>query len=218
MRVHYPDRIEVRRPRHLWKDTLVGIAAGVVGTAVMGEFWKVMAKIQSNGDGQDDGRADEGRAVDQRHDRMEDDGAPAGQDADEGGALDDISVVGPYHRDDESAPETAARVLYEKIRGEAPAEETRKSLATQVHWATGMGMGAAYGLLRGSRGNGMDLKGGILFGTGAWFANDEVLVPLLGLSEGPTAHETKVHVQALAAHVVYGIATAAAAQALDKMI
>lgn len=199
MQIHYDERFEIRRPRSLWRDTLVGMAAGVVGTAVMNQFWKVLEAASSD---EDDGGSEDAEATGQ---------------LEEEGLLDDVALVGPYHREEESAPETAARVVYEKLQGEEPDDETRAALANRAHWAMGMALGAAYGLLRGSRGSGLDVGGGLAFGAGAWLAADEIMVPILGLSEGPTAHPPEAHVQGLGAHLVYGVATAAAARVLDGM-
>lgn len=204
MDIQYDDRIAVRRPRNLWKDALVGVAAGVVGTVAMNRFWAALAALRSDGGGAEPREREE---------------ADAGRDEEEEpGALDDMAVVGPYHRAEENATETAGRVLYEKVHGEEPGRETRETLASQVHWATGMALGGAYGLLRGDRGDGLDLLGGLAFGTGAWFTNDELMVPLLGLSGGPTSHPLTDHLQALGAHAVFGVATAAAAQTLEKLL
>lgn len=205
MQIHYPENVEIRRPRTLWKDTLVGVAAGVVGTWVMEQFWKGLSAAQEATEDTGDAEAppSEARA-----------GGPAEEQ--EEGPLDEIAVVGPYHREEESAPQTAARVLYRKTRGREPDKQTRMELANRLHWAQGMAMGGLYGLFRGDRREGMDLAGGLLFGAGVWLAADELAVPLLGLSRGPTAHDPAEHLQGLGAHLVYGAATSIAAQALSR--
>ncbi len=187
--------LEIRSARNPWKDAVLGAAAGVLGTVVMNRFWKVLAKVTP--DRQQDGQARPGR----EHE----------------GPLDDLSVGESYHRAEESATETAARVAYQKVSGEEPSKETRKALASEVHWATGMALGGLYGLIRGNAHNGLDLGGGLAFGTAAWFVNDELAVPMLGLSAGPTAHSLKDHASALGAHAAFGVATAAAAQVMEKI-
>jgi hypothetical protein len=44
------------------------------------------------------------------------------------------------------------------------------------------------------------------------------MVPLLGLSKGPTANGAASHAQALGAHLVYGIATSGATHALRRVL
>lgn len=205
MRIHYPETVEIRRPRAIWKDTLVGVAGGVVGTWMMEQFWKGLSAAQEAAEDEEDSEAPPSEA-----------GADEPEGEREEGPLDEIAVVGPHHREDESAPQTAARVLYRKARGREPDEQTRMELATRLHWAQGMAMGGLYGLFRGDRHGGVDLAGGLLFGAAVWLAADELAVPLLGLSRGPTAHDPAEHLQGLGAHLVYGAATSIAAQALSR--
>jgi putative membrane protein len=47
--------------------------------------------------------------------------------------------------------------------------------------------------------------GGLPFGAGFWLLADEISVPLLGLSKGPTEYPVSTHVYALASHLVYGV-------------
>ena len=203
MALYHSDGIVVREPpRNLWRDVVLGMAAGVAGTVAMNRFWSALSSVLPDEEGDEEAREPE---------------EPSGPAADEG-PLDDISVVGPFHREEESAPETLGRVAYARLYGREPSEETRRTLASQIHWATGMGLGALYGLVRGDADDGLDLGGGLLFGAGAWFVNDEVLVPALGLSEGPTAHDLEEHAQALGAHLVFGLATAAATQVLERVL
>jgi hypothetical protein len=144
-------------------------------------------------------------------------GKPSGDPIVEGdSALDDISLVGRQREEDESAPQAAGRVVYEQVTGEAPGEETSMLLANLVHWGQGLTMAAGYGALRADRPR-LDIVGGLLFGAGLWLVADELLVPLLGLAEGPTKHSADAHVKSLGAHLVYGLATAAATQALRRV-
>jgi hypothetical protein len=82
-----------------------------------------------------------------------------------------------------------------------------------VHYATGAGWGAVYGLLR-PRVRFPLLASGLAFGGLLWLVSDELLVPLLGFSKPPRAYPLSVHLKALAAHLIYGTATAAGARLL----
>lgn len=122
------------------------------------------------------------------------------------GSLDDISVVGKQHEDDESSTAAVGRIALEKIAGEAPkSDAAATALSYGVHWTFGMLMGGVYGALRaGKRTGPADLAVGMAFGAGLWAVADEVVVPLLGLQEGPTAASKTQHGNRLAAHLLYG--------------
>jgi uncharacterized membrane protein YagU involved in acid resistance len=137
-------------------------------------------------------------------------------DGDEG-ALDDISVAGQKTREDEPATEMVARLGYETVAGDEPDEETRRRLGQAVHWGYGILLGGLYGALR-SRAEGPDLLGGLGYGTAAWLLGDEIMVPMLGLARGPTAHPWSDHAMALGAHLAYGAATSTATQALKRLM
>jgi putative membrane protein len=78
--------------------------------------------------------------------------------------------------------------------------------AAVSHYTFGAAAGALYGacieLLPRRR-----LRSGVGFGTALWITADEVAMPLLGLSEPTTQRPAEMHLQALAAHVVYGVTT-----------
>jgi len=180
--------------RNLWADVLIGVAAGAVGTAVMDQYFRAASKVQEALAGDD-----------------------AGGDGDGGGGrLDDISITSIERREDENATTTLARAAHERVTGEEPSDTRKQRLGTAVHWGMGLSMGALYGLLRGRR-DGSDVGGGLVFGAGVWAAADELMVPLLGLSKGPTAHSAEEHLQGLSAHLVYGATTALAAQSIARL-
>lgn len=116
---------------------------------------------------------------------------------------------------------TAYEVAAEKAAGLAGrqlSEDERKKLGSAIHWATGIGSGALYGLLRRrltGGGVGRDLAAGALFGTGVWLLLDEVGNVALGLTPGPTAFPWQTHARGLAGHLVLGLATEGVLQAAD---
>jgi hypothetical protein len=131
-------------------------------------------------------------------------------------ALDDISAVGLQARKDEPSTETVARLAFEAVADEEPTKQTRERMGQVVHWMYGIGVGAIYGALR-SRFPNSPMVAGLGYGTALWLLGDEIAVPVLGLSKGPTAHPPAVHAQSLGAHLVYGLTTAAATRALSRM-
>lgn len=130
--------------------------------------------------------------------------------------LDDISIAGQQHKQDESSTAALGRILYQWAADDEPAKETKSTLSYLVHWAYGMSQGGVYGYLRAGA-DGPDLRGGLLFGAALWFFGDEMMVPLLGLQKGPTAANGPQHFNRLGMHLAYGIGTAAATQALNRL-
>ncbi len=177
---------------------LRGAVGSLAGVAAMGLFFRAAAKLSGGSDGEDPAASDEG-PVERIH------------------ALDDISAVGQTAREDENATEAVGRIGYDAVTGHEPDEETRHRLGQAVHWGYGVLLGGLYGALRPEAGL-PDIAGGLGYGTAAWVLGDEVMVPLLGLSEGPTAHPWQEHATALGAHLVYGTITAAATQALRRIM
>jgi hypothetical protein len=106
----------------------------------------------------------------------------------------------------------AARALGREI----PAD--RKNAAGEVvHYGTGAAFGALFGIA--ARRLGVPaLVGGALFGVAIWLANDEGVVPALGLSRRPWDYPASTHVKALASHLVYGTATGAGVRLLEATL
>ncbi|HEX4999581.1 MAG TPA: hypothetical protein VFY29_15240 [Terriglobia bacterium] len=129
-----------------------------------------------------------------------------------------VSLIGPHHREGESATAAVGRLAYHYATGHDPeSEEMKSALGEMAHWIHGMDMGALYGLSQ-DIGPLKGLSGGLAFGAGLWLAADEMAAPLLGLAEGPTAYPPGAHARALGAHLVYGLTLAAAYKALDRMV
>jgi hypothetical protein len=110
------------------------------------------------------------------------------------------------------AAERAARVA-----GKALPDERRRTAAELVHYGTGAAFGALFGVLA-PRLPGPMLLAGALYGALVWLANDEALVPALGLSRKPWEYPPSTHAKALASHVVYGVATGAGFRLLDATV
>ncbi len=134
-------------------------------------------------------------------------------------ALDDISLVGEHHKEDESSTMAVGRILDKTLTGKEPrSKETKTTLSNEVHWAYGMTVGGIYGALRGGAAGIPDIPGGLAYGTGLWLFGSEVALPLLGLSPGPTTSSPASHAYGLGAHFAYGLATAATKQMLYRLL
>jgi len=137
------------------------------------------------------------------------------------------SLLGWRHGPDEAANEALARIAYEALLHRAPSTRTKQRLAWLFHVGYGLLMAALYGALAPPSGRGARrrpghatrraVRSGAAFGAALWLVGDELALPLLGLSDKPTAYHPTRHLQALAAHLGYGVATAATTQALRSL-
>lgn len=126
-----------------------------------------------------------------------------------------ISPLGKQHRDGEASTTALGRQIYSGITGREPGDERKNQLSQAVHYGQGLTMGSLYGRFRADRVRPyLDVAGGAAFGIGLWVIADETIVPLLGLKDRFSSYPPSQHLQALAGHVAYGVATAAASQLL----
>ena len=85
-----------------------------------------------------------------------------------------------------------------------------------MHWALGIGAGAAYAVLL-RRFQGLGSAAGTAFGTGFWAFLDEGLVPALGLTPGATAFPWQAHARGLVGHLTFGTVTDGTLRLLDRV-
>lgn len=107
---------------------------------------------------------------------------------------------------------TAYGVAVEKaahLAGTELSSEERERYGSAIHWALGIGAGAAYGVLR-DRLPASGIARGLLFGTAFWLLIDEGANTALGLTPGPTKFPWQAHARGLAGHLVFGAVTDAA--------
>lgn len=132
----------------------------------------------------------------------------------------DVSVIGRHHRDGEASTAAIGRMAYSRVTGREPDDDTKARLSNGVHWMYGLGMAALYGALRAGRPAPMrrDLATGAGFGALLWLLGDEVVIPLLGLAEGPKATPPQGHAQTLAGHLGYGLVTGAGYSAVRRAV
>lgn len=201
----YPQSRPYRRPiasePSTSKDILVGLLGGVAGVIAMDLFsQQILPLLTQDKEGEES--------------RDQGNGQPGNEQEQ---PLDSISLVGEQHRPNESATAALGRILYHWATDEDPNKKTKTTLSYGVHWAYGIGQGAVYASARGPV-EGLDVAGGLAFGTALWLLGDEIVVPLLGLQGGPTASGVTNHLNRLAMHLVYGAATAATTQYLRRLM
>lgn len=95
-------------------------------------------------------------------------------------------------------------------------KEEKKWAGPAVHYSFGASMGAVYGALAETcpvTATGF----GTTYGIAIWAVADEMAVPAFGLSKPIPETEASSHARALAAHLVYGMATDLAHRGLLKL-
>jgi len=112
------------------------------------------------------------------------------------------------------APALVAKRLLEGVLGHELPPRYARALNNVTHWGFGLGAGAAYGLLLGSRGT-PRLWYGLPFGTAVW-GFGYVVLPLLGVYKPIWEYDRETLGKDLSAHLVFGTATAAAFRVLDR--
>jgi hypothetical protein len=104
----------------------------------------------------------------------------------------------------ESNLETVARRTVQDLMKRGPLDAARKQrAASAVHYFFGAVWGGLYGLWRESF-----RTSPFLFGVGVWMASDNLLLPAFRVAAWPRHYSMAEHRYALAAHAVYGLATA----------
>jgi len=117
---------------------------------------------------------------------------------------------------DDATVETA-KVISKNVFGHELQESEKKPAGAAVHYAFGAASGGLYGALAEVSPQ-VTSAAGLPFGAAFWLIADEISVPLLGLSRGPTAYPVSTHVYAFASHLVYGLTTELSRRALRQVM
>ncbi|MCA1846212.1 MAG: hypothetical protein LC792_24070 [Actinobacteria bacterium] len=125
------------------------------------------------------------------------------------------SAVGVTNWNQASAPGQLGRKLERFVTRRPPADRWARATTNAMHWATGIGWGLQYGALAGLASQPVWL-GALALGPTAWLAG-YVVLPLAGVYEPIWKYDARTLEKDLAAHVVYGLVTAAAFAALTQV-
>jgi putative membrane protein len=104
----------------------------------------------------------------------------------------------------QNSNELAAQALARALIGRSLTHSELRVAAALMHYSFGAAVGALYGAYierRRTEPNGAGL------GAAVWLLADELAMPLIGLSHPTTRRPLEMHLQSLAAHLVYGTAT-----------
>lgn len=161
---------------NVWKGLVAGLAGGLLASWTMNQFQAAWTRIQ------------EGYEKPHGAQSMQpSEGSNGEQDA---GDQDDATVK-------------AAKIISSEVLGHELQESEKKPAGAAVHYAFGTVSGGLYGALAEVTPQ-VTVAAGIPFGAAFWLLADEISVPLLGLSKGPTEYPPSTHAYALASHLVYG--------------
>jgi putative membrane protein len=174
---------------NVMKGMLAGMVGGLVASWTMNQFQSAWTKIAEGFEGSH--------------------GAQSMQPADGSNPQD--------KPDQEDATVQVAEVVAENVFDHQLLESEKKPAGMVVHYAFGTATGALYGALAEVAPQ-VTTGAGLPFGAVFWLVADEVTVPLLGLSKGPTAYPVSTHAYALASHFVYGLTAEVSRRALRQIM
>jgi putative membrane protein len=110
-----------------------------------------------------------------------------------------------------------AKIISRNVLGHELQESEKETAGAAVHYAFGTLTGGLYGALAEVTPQ-VTSATGLPFGAGFWLLADEISVPLLGLSKGPTEYPVSTHAYALASHLVYGVTTELSRRAVRQVL
>ncbi|HKN50648.1 MAG TPA: hypothetical protein VJ010_10525 [Actinomycetota bacterium] len=114
--------------------------------------------------------------------------------------------------DSAPAPAKLAKRLFEGMAQRELKPDKARLANNATHWATGIGWGAAYGVLAGSLGT-RRVRYGLLWGAIVW-ASSYVVLPAFGLYKPIWEYDAPTLAKDLSIHLAYGVTTAAAFRVL----
>ena len=176
----------------IWKGMIAGLAGGLVASWTMNQFqaaWTRIAEGAEKSHGAQSMQPSEGSHGEQAQDTAE---------------------------QDDATVETA-KVISKNVFGHELQESEKEPAGAAVHYAFGTATGGLYGALAEVTPQ-VTTAAGLPFGAAFWLLADEVSVPLLGLSKGPTEYPVSTHVYALASHLVYGVTAELGRRAVRQVL
>ena len=177
---------------NLWKGVVAGLAGGLVASWTMNQFQAALTKLAGNSQkphGAQSMQPSEGSTGNHAQDMREEDDATV----------------------------EVAKLVSEHVFNHELQEDEKRPAGAAVHYAFGTATGGLYGALA-EISPGVTAGAGLPFGAVFWLVADEVTVPLVGLSKGPTAYPLSTHVYAFAAHLVYGMTVEYSRRALRQVL
>jgi putative membrane protein len=176
----------------IWKGMIAGLAGGLVASWTMNQFqaaWTSIAEGDEKSHGAQSMQPSEGSNGEQAQDT----------------------------NDQDDATVETAKVISKEVFGHELQQSEKEPAGAAVHYAFGTLSGGLYGALAEVTPQ-VTTAAGLPFGAGFWLLADEISVPLLGLSKGPTEYPVSTHVYSLASHLVYGMTAEMSRRALRRVM
>ncbi len=176
----------------LLKGVVAGLASGLIASWTMNQFqaaWTKLTASTEKSHGAQSMQPPEGSSGDESQDAQE---------------------------QDDATVETA-KVISRNVLGRELKESEKEPAGAMVHYAFGTLTGGLYGAMAEMSPQ-ITAGVGLPFGAAFWLVADEVTVPLLGLSKGPTEYPVSTHAYALASHLVYGMTAELSRRALRQVM
>jgi hypothetical protein len=177
---------------NVWKGLVAGLAGGLVASWTMNQFQAAWTRIQEG--------------AEKSH------GAQSMQPA-EGSSGDQSQDV----KEQDDATVEVAKIVSREVLGHELQESEKKPAGAAVHYAFGTMSGGLYGALAEVTPQ-VTTGAGVPFGAAFWLLADEISMPLLGLSKGPTEYPVSTHAYALASHLVYGATAVLSRRAIRNVL
>ena len=177
---------------NILKGMVAGLAGGLVASWTMNQFqaaWTRIAEGTEKSHGAQSMQPSEGSHGDQAQDTQ----------------------------DQDDATVKTAKAISKEVFGHELQESEKESAGAAVHYAFGTLSGGLYGALAEVTPQ-VTTAAGLPFGAGFWLLADEISVPLLGLSKGPTEYPVSTHAYSLASHLVYGMTAELSRRALRRVM
>ena len=178
------------RDASLWKGMVAGLAGGLIASWTMNQFQAAWTRIAEGSE--------------KSH------GAQSMQPSE--GSKGEYDTA----EQDDATVETA-KVISKGVFGHELQESEKESAGAAVHYAFGTVTGGLYGALAEVTPQ-VTTATGLPFGAAFWLLADEITVPLLGLSKGPTEYPASTHAYALASHLVYGVTAELGRRAVRQVL
>jgi hypothetical protein len=178
--------------QNILKGVVAGVAGGLLASWAMNQFQAAWTRAAGGNDkphGAQSMQPSEGSSGDQSQDAKE---------------QDDATVK-------------TAKVISRNVFGHELQESEKRSAGAAVHYAFGTATGGLYGALAEISPQ-VTSAVGLPFGAAFWLLADEISVPALGLSKGPSEYPVSTHAYALASHLVYGVTTELSRRALRQVL
>ncbi|HEY0761402.1 MAG TPA: DUF1440 domain-containing protein [Pyrinomonadaceae bacterium] len=160
----------------VWKGLVAGLAGGLLASWTMNQFQAAWTRIQEGSEKPHGAQS-----------MQPSEGSDGNQDTAE---QDDATVK-------------VAQAISTEVFGHELQQSEKKPAGAAVHYAFGTVSGGMYGALAEVVPQ-VTTGAGVPFGAAFWLLADEISVPLLGFSKGPTEYPVSTHAYALASHLVYG--------------